>query len=100
MKTAVLIIIIIKTHGCVSVAKKAVWCTGVLFTGTANLLFSTPCISITAGVISIKFTYYMLSMCTTLHTLLKEIGSVVCKIYVPDNFLIFFTFLNQVHLVS
>ena len=32
----------IKTHGCVSAAKKAVWLTSVLFTGTANSLFSAP----------------------------------------------------------
>ena len=30
-----------------SAAKKVVWCTSVLFTGTANLLFSAPHISIT-----------------------------------------------------
>ena len=37
----------IKTHGLVSAAKKALWRTSVLFTGTANSPFSTPHISIT-----------------------------------------------------
>ena len=58
----------IKTHGRVSVAKKDVQHTSVLFTGTAKLLFSTPHISITTGPISIKFTYFMPSIYTTLHT--------------------------------
>ena len=35
---------------------------------SANLLFSTPCISITIGLISMKFTCFMPSMCTTLHS--------------------------------
>ena len=39
----------IKTHGHVSAAKKGVWHTSVLFTGTAKSLFSTPHISITTG---------------------------------------------------
>ena len=48
---------LIKTHGHVSAAKKAMWCTSVLLTGTANLPFSTPRISMTIGPISIKYTY-------------------------------------------
>ena len=36
--------------------------------GTANSPFSTPCISITTGPISIKFTYFMPSIYATLHT--------------------------------
>ena len=48
-------VLITKKHGCVSAANKAVWCTSVLFTGTVNLPFSTPHISITTGQISIKF---------------------------------------------
>ena len=52
----------IKTHGRVSVAKKAVWCTSVLFTGAANSPFSPPHISKTTGPISIKFTYSMPSI--------------------------------------
>ena len=56
------------THGCVSVAKKAMWCRSVLFTGTANSPFSTPCISITTLPISIKFTYFMPCTYATLHT--------------------------------
>ena len=58
----------IKTHGRVSAAKKAVWCTSVLFTGTANSPFSAPRISITTTSISIKFTYFMPSIYVTLHT--------------------------------
>ena len=53
-------LIMIKTHSHVSVAKKAMWHTSVLFTGTANSLFSTPLISITTGLISIKFIFYAL----------------------------------------
>ena len=62
----------IKTHGCVSVAKKAVWRTSVLFTGTANSPFSAPRISITTGPISIKFTYFMPSIYATLHTIFER----------------------------
>ena len=36
----------IKTHSCVSAAKKAEWLTSVLFTETANSLFSIPHISL------------------------------------------------------
>ena len=46
----------IKTHRCVSVAKKAMWHRTVLFKGTVNSPFSTPCILITTVIISIKFT--------------------------------------------
>ena len=52
----VLIIIYIKTHGRVSAAKEVVWHTSVLFTGTTKSPFSTHHISITTGLISIKFT--------------------------------------------
>ena len=58
----------IKTHGHVSAAKKAVWRASVLFTGTANSPFSTPRISITTRLISIKFTYFMPYIYVTLHT--------------------------------
>ena len=58
----------IKTHGRVSAAKKAMWLTSVLFTGTANLPFSAPHISITTGPICIKFTYFMPSIYATLHS--------------------------------
>ena len=64
----------IKTHGCVSAAKKDVRHTSVLFTGTAKSPFLTPHISITTGPISIKFTY----LCTPYTQLykpnLKKIG--------------------------
>ena len=56
--------------------------TQVLFTGTTNSLFSTPRISITTGPISIKFTYFMPSIHTTIHTKLKKIGPVVHEIRV------------------
>ena len=56
------------TQHCVLVPKKAMWCTSVLFTVTTNSAFSTPRISITTGLISIKFTYFMPSMYVTLHT--------------------------------
>ena len=68
---------VIKTHGHVSVTKEAMWCTSVLFTGTVNLLFSTARISITTGLISIKFTYFMSSIYSTLYTKFEKIGQVV-----------------------
>ena len=61
-----------KTHGRVSAAKEVMWHTSVLFTGTAKSPFSTPHISITTGPISIKFTYVMPSIYTTLHTKFEE----------------------------
>ena len=57
---------IIKTHGCVLVAKKDVWHTSVLFTGTAKSLFSTPHISITTGPLNLHI------LCPTLHTKFEE----------------------------
>ena len=57
-----------KTHGHASAAKNAVWHISVLFTGTPNSPFSTPCISIATWPISIKFTYFMPSIYATLHT--------------------------------
>ena len=62
----------IKTHSCVSVAKKAMWCMSVLFTGITNSPSSTPHISIATGLISIKFTYFMPSIYATLHTKLER----------------------------
>ena len=66
-------VLLIKTNGRVSAAKKAMWRTSVLFTGTidnrtANSPFSTPHISISTGLISIKFTYFILSIYMTLRT--------------------------------
>ena len=58
----------IKIHGRVSVAKKAVWHTSVLLTGTVNSPFSTPCISKITWLISIKCTYFMPSIYANLHT--------------------------------
>ena len=49
-------VINIKTHSCVSAAKKAVWCISVLFTNTTNPSFSASYISITTPPISMKFT--------------------------------------------
>ena len=65
---------LIKTHGRVSAAKEVMWHTSVLFTGTAKSPFSTPHISITTRPISIKFTYFMPSIYTTLHTKFEENG--------------------------
>ena len=62
----------IQTQGCVSAAKKVMWRTSVLFTGTTNLPFSTPHITITTGLLSIKFTYFMPSIYATLHTIFEE----------------------------
>ena len=62
---------LIKTHGHVSAAKKAMWCTSVLFTGTANCHFQ-PLISLTIGPISIKYTYFVPSIYITLHTKFEE----------------------------
>ena len=39
--------------------QETMWCTSVLFTGTTNLQFSNPLISIITGPISIKFKYCM-----------------------------------------
>ena len=64
--------LLIKPHGRMSAAKKAVWRTSMLFTGTTNSLFSTTCISITTQSISIIFTYFMLSIYATLHTEFEE----------------------------
>ena len=80
------------TQSCVSsqesrVAHKCV------ITGTANSLFSTPCISITTGPISIKFTYFISSLYMRPYIPnLKEISPVVREICVPENWPIFFTF--------
>ena len=49
----------IKTHGHMSAAKKDLQHTSELFTGTTKSPFSTPCISITTGLISTKFTYFI-----------------------------------------
>ena len=61
-------ILVIKTHGRVSAAKKDAQHTSVLFTGTAKTPYSTPHISITSGPIPIKFMYLMPSIYTTWHT--------------------------------
>ena len=46
--------------------------TSMLFTRTAESPFLTPHISITTGPISIKFTYFMPFIYTTLHTKFEE----------------------------
>ena len=53
---------------CVSAAKKDLRHTSVLLTGTAKSLFLTPHISKTTILISIKFTYFIPSIYTTLYT--------------------------------
>ena len=80
----------IKTHGRMSAAKKAVWRTSVLFTGTAKSPFSTTHTSITTGPISIRLRYCMPSIYAI--PSLKEIGPTVHKICVHENCQIFFTF--------
>ena len=90
---ATYVLLSIKTHGRVSVAKKTVWYTSVLFIGTTNSPFSTPCISITAGLIS-KSDLHILCPPYTRPCIprLTEIGPVVYEICVHDNCPIFFTF--------
>ena len=66
------VIFSIKTHGQVSVARKDVLHTSVLFTGTSNLRFSTPCVSVTAGLICTKFMHFMPFISTILHTQFDE----------------------------
>ena len=80
----------IKTHSHVSAAKKAMRHTSMLFTGTANSLFSTRHISTTTELISIKLTYFMPSIYIPYIPNLKK-GPVV-RDYVPENCPIFFTF--------
>ena len=83
----------IQRHSSVSAAKKAVWCTSVLFTETANFPFLTPRISIPTGPISIRFTYfYALHICDSIPSL-KKTSPGVHEICVAENCPIFFTFL-------
>ena len=89
----------IRTHGHVSVAKKSVWHTSVLFTGTTNSPFSTPGISITTEPISMTFMYFMPSIYATLHTKLKRnrlsSSRDMCSLKLPHflHILLFFFFL-------
>ena len=69
-----LAIVHIKMYSRVSVVKKAVWCTSVLFTETASLPFSTPHISLYnhwADFYQIYILIFMPSVYTTLHTKLE-----------------------------
>ena len=61
----------IKMHSCVS---------SVLFIGTTKSLLSIPRISIITWPISIKFTHFMPSVYTTVHTKFDEIDLVVSKV--------------------
>ena len=74
----------IKTHGRVSVAKKAVWRTSVLFTGTTNLPFSIP--------ISLKFIYFISSIYATPHAKFEDnqpnISWDMCYWKLPHIFLV------------
>ena len=82
----------IKTHSCVSLAKKAVKHTTVLFTGITNSPFSIL-VSITTWPISIKFTYVLSSIYTTLPNIFD--GNPPCSLqdlklpHFPYNFLLF-----------
>ena len=58
----------LNTRSCVRGQESRVVHKYVSFTGTASLPFSTPRISITTGLISIRFTYFMLFIYTALHT--------------------------------
>ena len=49
----------IKTHGCVSVAKKDAWHICELFTSTIRLLISAPCISKTTGQVYIFYALHI-----------------------------------------
>ena len=73
----------IKTHCCVSVAKKAVMRTTVLFTGITNSPFSIL-VSITTWPISIKFTYVWPPYMQLYLTYLMGIHLVVCNIFFPE----------------
>ena len=87
----------INTHGHVSVAKKTMWHTSLLFTGTANSQFSTSRISITTGLISINSHILCTSYTWPYIPNLKEISPVVCEICVPENCPIFFIFSSSLH---
>ena len=80
------------THGRVSVAKKDVRHTSVLYTGTTKLSFSTFCISTTTGPIVTNLFILCLSYTQLCVLFVKKICSVVGKIFVPENCPTFFTF--------
>ena len=79
-----------------SAAKKAVWHTSVLFTGTANTLFLIPHISTTTAPTSIKFTYFMPSIYASLYTKFKrnQPSSIrdICSWKLPHFLYLFFFF--------
>ena len=79
----------IKTHGCVSAAKKDMRHTLELFTGT---IISAPHISKTTGPIFTKFTYLCSTYTQPYIPNFKEIRLVVCEICTPENRLMFFVF--------
>ena len=89
----------IKTYvyGCVSVAKKDVRHTSVLFTGTTKSPFSTSHISITTGLISIKFTYCMPSIYITFQTKFEENWISILRDICFWKLPIFFTFSSSLH---
>ena len=87
---------VIKTYGCVSVAKKAMWYTSVLFL-QEPLTILTLHISITTGLISIHFTYLWPLYMQPYIPNLKEIAPVVHKICVPKNCPIFSPFPSYSH---
>ena len=73
----------IKTHGRVSVAKKAMWRMSVLFTGTADSLFSIPQISL-GRFLSYSYILCPLYMQPYMPNL-KNISPVVYEICVHEN---------------
>ena len=80
----------IKTYGHVSVAKKDVWHTSVLFTETAILLLSSLVSLKLLGQFVPNFTYFMPSIYMTSYTNLKKICSVVSEIIASRWFLYIF----------
>ena len=74
----------LKTHGGVSAAKKVMWHTSVLFTGTASSPFSTPHISITTGPISVISRILCPPYARPYIPSLKEIDVVVYEICVHE----------------
>ena len=92
LDTVQLCICNIKACGHVSVAKKDVWYVSVLFIGTANSSFSTPCIFITTVLIC-AYVHILCSPCTQPHIPnLKKIYLIIHKVFVPENCPVFFTF--------
>ena len=90
---------LITTHGCVLAAKKAMWHTSVLITGTANLPFSTSCISITTRLISMKFhVLYALHICDLTYQIWRKLAKQEIRMWcVSENCPILSHFSSSLH---